>query len=212
MSGSTQFKLQVEISGNNSDYTTAAYVCVGATSGSPTMQWDACFTEGSLVVVMDDSLQTTYNPTMIVVERSRNWSDAVSNIGATLLLSGPAQGSTTPNAALGWQGNRLHFSPVEVDSLPGAYVVPGAGAPVNASTLTNNTLPVYPFAYSLKEFTWNSRALISVPNSVSALASLDVTVGGTTRHYRTPRVVAAGTSTGITGYHMSGHINAYRWD
>lgn len=62
------------------------------------------------------------------------------------------------------------------------------------------------------EFTWSSRALIAVPGAVSSLSSLNVTVGGSTRHYRTSRVVAVGPSSGITGYHMSGHVNAYRWD
>jgi len=214
VSGSGQFKLQVSISGDNSaNWSNAHYVVCGATSASATMQWDACFTEGAFILTLDDSVQTSSNPVLLVVERSRNWSDAVSDQGAVFLISGIGQGSTTASNSNGWLGQRINFSPFEKDDVGGGgYMVPGAGASVNASTLTNNTLPVYPYAFSLKEFTWSSRALITVPGAVSSLSSLNVTVGGSTRHYRTSRVVAVGSSSGITGYHMSGHVNAYRWD
>ncbi len=202
-----QYALNVQISPDNSNYTssTTNYIVWGTTAADTTLQWASCFTESGFIMTCDTSVNTaTQCPPIIVVERSRNYSDAVNNIGAILMTDGGAVGSTSVNTTFAHVHRRMRNSSF-VDSVGANYVT--NTYPTTASTLTNNTLPVHTTKATIEEFAWNLRSYVWINSgTVGTLSDVTVTTLSGNRRYRSTR------STNTSAIVLNGHRLCYRWD
>lgn len=201
-----QFQMGVQISPDNSNWCTQLYGVFGIAVADTSLAWDASFSDGCFVLVLDSATHTAnWSPVFVAVERSRNYSDAINNVGAVVVHTSNGILGSSPAANASMQARRMKLSPFADVSI-GNYWSQAAGAPTTAPTASNNIVPVYPHVVYVDEFSWNMRSVVSVNNSVvGTLSQMTVTVNGTSRTYRTTR----STSNALT---TSGYRLAYRWE
>ena len=201
-----QFMIGFQISPDNSNWTTQVFGYFGIATADSSMAWDASFSDSCFVLVMDSSVITaSWTPVFLVVERTRNYSDAANNTGAILLNHCNGIGGAAPAASAQLQGRRMKCSAF-ADASVTNYISIASGIPGTAPTVVNNIEPIYPTVAYIDEFSWNMRSVLNVSNAVvGTLSQLTATVNGTTRTYRTTRSTA--TSMSASGYRL-----AYRWE
>lgn len=204
-----QYALNVQISPDNSNYTSATvnYIVWGSTAADTSLQWSSCFTESGFVMICDSAtIATGQCPPIIVVERSRDYSDAANNTGALLWMNGGAIASTVVNTNFSPIARRMRCSSfVDASATTNSYIT--YTFPSTASTLTNNTLPVHPTEITIEEYAWNMRTSVWVNSStVGTLADITVTASSGTRKYRSTR------STNTQWLVQGGHRLCFRWN